>query len=215
LDHYSVQPRDALRRCSTTDPPLARSGRREAAVLSSRAIERAALDPVAFRFIAGNEHADHDTIAEANAKIEARAERRLEREQAEHQVKMAARAEEEKRTGERPPSLLPEPSTGGVREKDPINLTDENSRVMKVASGGFEHRYNAHAVVATGNLLEVATAVMQAANDKEQLAPIIEKIQAPPKELAVTARTVPGMESETNLGQITEGVFPRMEIVEV
>jgi len=32
-------------------------------VLSSRAIERATYDSVAFRFIAGNEHPDHDTIA--------------------------------------------------------------------------------------------------------------------------------------------------------
>ena len=31
-------------------------------VFSSRALERAAYDSVAFRFIAGNEHPDHDTI---------------------------------------------------------------------------------------------------------------------------------------------------------
>jgi transposase len=30
---------------------------------SSRGIERATYDSVAFRFIAGNEHPDHDTIA--------------------------------------------------------------------------------------------------------------------------------------------------------
>ena len=32
-------------------------------VFSSRAIERATYDSVAFRYIAGNEHPDHDTIA--------------------------------------------------------------------------------------------------------------------------------------------------------
>jgi transposase len=32
-------------------------------VFSSRALERASYDSVAFRFIAGNEHPDHDTIA--------------------------------------------------------------------------------------------------------------------------------------------------------
>src|SRR5690606_10262296 len=32
-------------------------------VFSSRALERATYDSVAFRFIAGNEHPDHDTIA--------------------------------------------------------------------------------------------------------------------------------------------------------
>ena len=32
-------------------------------VFSSRALERASYDSVAFRFIAGNDHPDHDTIA--------------------------------------------------------------------------------------------------------------------------------------------------------
>jgi transposase len=41
-------------------------------------------------------------IAEAKAKIEARAKERLAREQAEHQSKLAARAEQEKRTGKKP-----------------------------------------------------------------------------------------------------------------
>jgi hypothetical protein len=89
-------------------------------------------------------------IAEAKAKIEARAEQRLEREKAEHEAKMAARAEEEKRTGKKRRGCPPEPPTGGVREQDQINLTDEDSRIMKVAGGGFEQCYNAQAVVATG-----------------------------------------------------------------
>jgi len=122
-------------------------------------------------------------IAEAKVKIEARAEQRLEREQAEHEAKMAARAEQEKRTGKKPPGRPPEPPTGGVREKDQINLTDEDSRIMKVAGGGFDQCYNAQAVVATGSMLVVATEVTQAANDKEQLMPMIEKLQELPKEL--------------------------------
>jgi hypothetical protein len=32
---------------------------------------------------------------------------------------------------------------------DQINLTDEDSRIMPVAGGGFEQCYNAQAVVAT------------------------------------------------------------------
>ena len=96
-------------------------------------------------------------IAEAKAKIEARAEERLEREQAEHQAKLAARAEQEKRTGKKPRGRPPEPPTGGVNEKDQVNLTDEDSRIMKVAGGGFDQCYNAQAVVATGSMLIVAT----------------------------------------------------------
>ena len=258
-------------------------------VFSSRALERATYDSVAFRFIAGNEHPDHDTIAafrkrflgqiealfvevlqlartmgmlklgtvaldgtkihasasrhsalsyghakkiekqlkkevqqllrlaeqadendipdgmsipeelerrelrlaaiaEAKAKIEARADERLEHEQAEYQSRLATRAEQEKRTGKKPRGRPPEPSTGGVREQDQINLTDEDSRIMKVAGGGFDQCYNAQAVVATGSLLVVANEVTQAANDKEQLLPMIEKIKALPKELGRTKR---------------------------
>ena len=111
-------------------------------------------------------------IAEAKAKIEARAQERLEREQAEHQSKLAARAEQEKRTGKKPRGRPPEPPTGGVKEKDQVNLTDEDSRIMKVAGGGFDQCYNAQAAVATGSMLIVATEVTQAVNDKGQLVPM-------------------------------------------
>ena len=253
-------------------------------VFSSRALERATYDSVAFRFIAGNEHPDHDTIAafrkrflghievlfvevlklaramgmlklgtvaldgtkvhanasrhsalsyghakkiekqlkkevkqllrlaeqadgadipdgmsipeelerrelrlvaiaEAKAKIRARAQERFEHEQGEHQAKLAAREEQQKRTGKKPRGRPPEPPTGGVEAKDQINLTDEDSRIMKVAGGGFDQSYNAQAVVSTGSLLVVANEVTQAANDKAQLVPMIGKIKALPKEL--------------------------------
>jgi transposase len=271
-------------------------------VFSSRAIERATHDSVAFRFIAGNEHPDHDTIAAfrkrflpqiavlfvevlklagtlgmlklgtvaldgtkvhanasrhsalsyghakkiekqlkrevqqllrlaeeadakdipdgmsipeelerrelrlaaiaaAKAKIEARAEERLERQEAEHQSKLAARAEQEARTGKKPRGRPPEPPTGGVKDKDQINLTDEDSRIMKVAGGGFDQCYNAQAVVATGSMLIVATEVTQAANDKEQLMPMIEKLQALPQELGRVKRILAdsGYLSEANV----------------
>src|SRR5450756_1116518 len=79
------------------------------------------------------------------------------------------RAEQEKRTGKKPRGRPPEPPTGGVQEKDQINLTDEDSRIMPAAGGGFDQSYNAQAAVATGSLLIVATEVTQAANDKQQL----------------------------------------------
>ena len=54
---------------------------------------------------------------------------------------------------------------------------------MPVAGGGFEQCFNAQAVVAAGSLLVVATEVVQAANDKQQLAPMLDKITALPEEL--------------------------------
>ena len=41
-------------------------------------------------------------------------------------------------------------------------MTDEDSRIMKVAGGGFDQCYNAQAVVAAGSLLVLANAVTQA-----------------------------------------------------
>jgi transposase len=140
-------------------------------------------------------------IAEAKVKIEARAEQRLEREHAEHEAKMAARADQEARTGKKTRGPPPGPPTGGVKDEDQVNLTDEDSRIMKVAGGGFEQCYNAQAVVATGSMLIVATEVTQAANDKEQLVPMIEKIQALPKELGRVKRILAdsGYLSEANV----------------
>ncbi|MGB6604173.1 MAG: transposase, partial [Steroidobacteraceae bacterium] len=215
-------------------------------VFSSRALERATYDSVAFRFIAGNEHPDHDTIAafrkrfigqieplfvqvlklaramgmlklgtvaldgtkihanasrhsalsyghakklekqlkrevkqllrlaavaddqdlpdgmsipeelerrelrlaaiaEAKAKIEARVH---EREQVEYQAKLSTREEKQRRTGKKPGGRPPTPPTGTVGEKEQINLTDEDSRIMPGAGGGFDQSYNAQAAVA-------------------------------------------------------------------
>jgi transposase len=271
-------------------------------VFSSRAIERATYDSVAFRFLGGNEHPDHDTIAafrkrfigeieplfvevlklarqmgmlkmgtvaldgtkvhanasrhsalsyghikkiekqlkkevqqllrlaeqadgvnvpdgmsipeelerravrlaalaEAKAKIEARAQERLEREQGEHQAKMAAREAQAQRTGKKPRGRPPEPPTGGIADKEQINLTDEDSRIMPVAGGGFDQSYNAQAAVATGSMLVVATEVTQASNDKEQLMPMMNKVQALPKELGKVKRALAdsGYLSESNV----------------
>ena len=278
-------------------------------VFSSRALERATYDSVAFRFIAGNDHPDHDTIAnfrkrflghiqplfvevlkvartmgmlkmgtvaldgtkvhanasrhsalsyghaeklekrlkqevqqllslaeradaadvpdgmsipeelerrearlaaiaEAKAKIKARV---AEEEQAEYQAKLAAREEKERRTGKKPGGRPPAPPGGGVDAKEQINLTDEESRIMPVAGGGFDQCYNAQAVVAAGSMLVVAHEVTQAANDKEQLAPMIEKLKALPKDLGRTRRILAdsGYASEKNVeGCAAAGIEP-------
>lgn len=122
-------------------------------------------------------------IAAARAKIEARAKERFEREQAEHQAKLAAREAKERATGKKPGGKPPEPPAEGPRPRDQINLTDEESRIMPVSGGGFEQCYNAQAVVAEGSLLAVATDVVQAPNDKQQLEPMLAKITALPADL--------------------------------
>lgn len=268
-------------------------------VFSSRAIERATYDSVAFRFIAANEHPDHDTIAtfrkrflpqiedlfvevlklartmgmlklgtvgldgtkihanasrhsalsyghakklekqlkrevqqllklaeqadaadipdgmsipkelerretrlaaiaEAKQKIEARVK---EEQDAEYQQKLAARSEQEKRTGKKPPGPPPASPSGKVEDKEQINLTDEDSRIMKVTGGGFDQCYNAQAAVATGSMLIVANGLTQAANDKQQLKPLIDKIKELPKKLGRVQRVLAdsGYLSEANV----------------
>ena len=122
-------------------------------------------------------------LAEARAAIEARAKDRSERELAEYETKLAVRAAKTAATGKNPGGKPPQPPTQGPQPTDQINLTDEASRIMPVAGGGFEQCYNAQAVVAEGSLLVVAHDVVQAANDKQQIEPMLGKIDALPEEL--------------------------------
>ena len=122
-------------------------------------------------------------LAEARAKIEARAKERYEREKAEHEAKLAAREAKAKATGKKPRGKPPRPPTEGALPTDQINLTDEASRIMPVAGGGFEQCYNAQAVVAADSLLVIAAQVVQAPNDKQQIEPMLKRIDALPAEL--------------------------------
>jgi len=177
---------------------------------SSRKIERATYDSLAFRFITCNRHPDHDTLAtfrrrfakefEAvfvqvlqvarenqlsrfgtvsldGTKIHANASRHSalsygHAEAIEAQLKaevqeLVALAEQadgadlpdgmslpeeltrrEERlaaiaAGKAPRGKPPAPPQAGPRPDDQINLTDEESRIMPVAGGGFEQCYNA------------------------------------------------------------------------
>src|SRR6202521_2813829 len=66
-------------------------------------------------------------IAAARATIEARAKERFEREQTEHQAKMAARAAKTAATGKKPGGRPPAPPVEGPLPTDQVNLTDEES----------------------------------------------------------------------------------------
>src|SRR6266581_9223315 len=122
-------------------------------------------------------------IAQAKAKIEARAQERFEQEQADYQAKLQAREDRVKDTGKKPTGRPPAPPSAGPGPKDQVNLTDEQSRIMPVAGGGFEQAYNAQAAVATGSLLVVANDVVQAPNDKEQVEPMVAQLQGRKEQL--------------------------------
>jgi transposase/IS5 family transposase len=119
-------------------------------------------------------------IAAAKAKIEARAKERYTREKAAFDAKLKTRADKTARTGRKPPGNPPAPPSEAPRAEDQVNLTDDESRIMKVASGGFEQCYNAQAMVDTETMLVVVPAVTTAANDKQQVEPMIDKLRALP-----------------------------------
>src|ERR1700681_1399989 len=122
-------------------------------------------------------------LAEARARIEARAKERYTREQAEHEAKLAARKAKEESSGKKTGGKPPSPPAPGALPTDQINLTDEESRVMPVAGGGVEQCYSAQAVVAPESVLVIAVDVVQAPNDKQQIAPMLEKVDALPQQL--------------------------------
>lgn len=117
-------------------------------------------------------------MAEAKRKIAARAEERYQREKAEYDEKMARRAAKEKDSGKKlggKPPKAPEP---GPKDSDQINLTDEESRIMPMAGGGFEQAYNAQAAADAATMLVVGAHVTQAPNDKEQVVPMLAVLEA-------------------------------------
>jgi transposase len=112
-------------------------------------------------------------MQDARRKIAARAEERYRREKAEYDEKMARRAAREKESGKQPKA--PE---AGPKDSDQVNLSDEESRIMPVAGGGFEQAYNAQAAVDAATMLVVGAHVTQAPNDKEQVAPMLAVLDA-------------------------------------
>ncbi len=140
-------------------------------------------------------------IRDAKAELEARAAERFAREQAEYEAKVKAREEKEKRTGKKPRGKPPAPPTAGPRAKDQVNLTDPDSRIMPESGGGFEQSYNAQAAVDTDTMLVVATGLTQAANDKQQLEPMLEVLGALPEDLGAVTQVLAdaGYFSEANV----------------
>jgi transposase len=122
-------------------------------------------------------------IREAKAQIEARAAERDAQEKADFDAKMKAREEKTARTGKKPGGKPPAPPSAGVRPTDQINLTDADSRIMPAKGEGFEQSYNAQAAVDTESMLVVAINVAQAANDKQQLDPMLKELAGLPEAL--------------------------------
>ncbi|MGH8857745.1 MAG: IS1182 family transposase [Polaromonas sp.] len=140
-------------------------------------------------------------MARAKIKIEARSTERYQREKAQYDEKMARRTAKQEQSGKKPGGKPPEPPPSGPKATDQINLTDEESRIMPVAGGGFDQAYNAQAAVDACSMLVVATGVSQAPNDKSQVKPMLQTLGAQDVTRGQVSHLVAdtGYYSETNI----------------
>ena len=145
-------------------------------------------------------------IARAKEEIQVRAQERFEREQAEFEAKQAKREAREKETGKKPRGKPPKAPTSGPQAKDQVNLTDEESRIMPTASGGFEQAYNAQAGVDVKTHLIIEQHVTQHTNDKQEIEPALASIGQLPKALgeAESLLADTGYFSEANVEKCTK-----------
>ncbi len=145
-------------------------------------------------------------IGQAKAKIEKRASERFEQEQAEYEGKLSKREAKASETGKAPRGKAPVPPQEGAADKDQINLTDEESRIMKTSGGGFEQCYNAQLAVDMDSYLITNTNVVQAANDKQQVEGMLDELVALPAALGRVETLVAdtGYFSEANVKACAE-----------
>lgn len=145
-------------------------------------------------------------LAAAKAAIEVRAQERFEREHAEYQSKQEKR-QAQRDAGKKPKGREPAPPQPGPKDKDQINLTDEESRIMPVSGGGFEQCYNAQASVDTETMLVMSTHVTQATNDKQQIEPALQSLDVLPDELGTVTDLLgdTGYFSANNVGLCAKG----------
>jgi transposase len=140
-------------------------------------------------------------IADAKAEIERRAAERFAQEQEAYDKKLAERTEKEQQTGKKSRGRKPEPPEPGVKSKDQVNLTDDESRIMKKSGGGFEQAYNAQAGVDIESMMIVASHVTQQTNDKREVEPALANLAALPEELGTVNAIITdnGFYSEANV----------------
>lgn len=163
-------------------------------------------------------------IAQAKAELEQEAREKAERERAEAEAKLAARREQETRTGNKTPGRgprVPAPEQAQPAAKAQRNFTDPESRIMPDGAnkGSFLQGYNAQAAVDATAQIIVAAEVTQQANDSRQLLPMLDGVRKnmgrKPEavsadagywsETNVTAESVAGIDLHIATGRIQHG----------
>jgi hypothetical protein len=122
-------------------------------------------------------------ITEAKAKIAARAEERYALEKAQYDEKISKREEQNAISGKKRELKQLLAPTCGPKDRDQVNITDAESRIMKTG-GGFDPCYNAQAAVDIHSMLIVMADITMHANDKKEMEPAIENMEKIPKNIA-------------------------------
>ena len=97
------------------------------------------------------------------------------------------------------------------REKDQYNFSDPESRIMK-GGDGFLQGYNAQAAVEGVCQLIVGQTVTQAANDKEQLTPLLQAVEQQAGQRPAEVLADSGYCSEQNLESLESAAEPEKQI---
>ena len=104
-----------------------------------------------------------------------------------------------------------DPGQAKPKEKDQYNFTDPESRIMKGADG-FVQAYNAQAAVEPSLQLIVGQTVTAAANDKEQLIPMVEATEQQSGQRPDQVLADSGYCSEKNLEALESAESPERRI---
>jgi transposase len=104
-----------------------------------------------------------------------------------------------------------DPQQAKPKDKDQYNFTDPESRIMKGADG-FVQAYNAQAAVEPDLQLIVGQTVTQAANDKQQLMPLVEVIEQQSGQRPEEVLADSGYCSEPNLEALESAQNPERRI---
>lgn len=154
-----------------------------------------------------------EKIEEIKAEIEKRAQIRYDQEKAEYDNNIKNRTTKEQEIGRKLGGRKPKEPEPGSKGKDQVNFTDEESRIMPVAGGGFEQAYNAQASVDMDTMLIVGNHVSQNPNDKQEVEPALAELDKLPESLGKIEKAAldSGYFSEHNTQQFEEkGIEPNI-----
>ncbi len=149
-------------------------------------------------------------IAEAKAALEQEARERAEAAKKAAEAKREDRVKKEQERGRKcggQPPRIPDPEQARPEPGAQRNFTDPESRIMPDGGrkGSFVQAYNAQIAVDSAQQIIVAAEITQDSNDKQQLAPMLERVaqNMGAKPQAATADTGYFSESQVNDERVT------------